>query len=65
MCSSATTPSIFFVIDNGVYDMLHGNLQHQWDEQAQRLTASFTDFVVTYQGKKHRVLDGSIDATRA
>ncbi|MNE29069.1 hypothetical protein D3C80_1225370 [compost metagenome] len=56
---------LFYIIDKGVYDMLGGNIQHYWDESAQRLTASFTDFEITFQGKKHRITNGSIDVKRA
>ncbi|MCY1462335.1 hypothetical protein D9M71_800990 [compost metagenome] len=56
---------LFYIIDKGVYDMLGGNIQHHWDESAQRLTASFTDFEITFQGKKHRITNGSIDVKRA
>lgn len=55
---------MFFRINNGVYDMPGGNLQHHWDEQAKRLTVDFSNQVVTYQGLAHLVSNGSIDASR-
>jgi len=61
---NAESASMFFVIDNGIYDMPGGNLQHSWDEQTQRLTINFNDQVVTYQGQAHLISNGILDATR-
>lgn len=62
---NAQSARLFFKINNGVYDMHGGDLQHTWDEQAQRLTVNFSDQVVTYQGQTHLISNGSLNATRS
>lgn len=56
---------LFFLVGNGVYDMEKGRLQYQWDMQNRTLTATFTDYVVSFQGEEHHIMDGSINVTLA
>lgn len=56
---------LFYSIGIVVHDMVGGSLTYQWDVQKRILTATFTDYVVSYQGIEHRITDGSINVTLA
>ncbi|RCL25201.1 hypothetical protein C6A77_14375 [Pseudomonas sp. AFG_SD02_1510_Pfu_092] len=56
---------LFYLVDIGVHDMVGGSLEYQWNAQERTLTATFTDYVVSYQGKEHRITDGSIEVSLA
>lgn len=54
---------LFFSI-NGLYeDLTGGHLQYEWNVENRTLTADFTDYVVSYQGRDHRITDGRIEVT--
>ncbi|WP_286919918.1 hypothetical protein [Pseudomonas sp. UBA6753] len=56
---------LFFLI-NGLYeDLTGGHLKHEWNVEKKTLTADFTDYVVSYQGRDHRITDGRIEVTLA
>lgn len=56
---------LFFLIGSLYYPLTGGRLQHEWNVENRTLTAEFTDYVVSYQGKDHRITDGRIEATLA
>lgn len=56
---------LFYLIGSVIHDMVGGSLKYQWDVQKRTLTATFTDYVVSYKGIEHRITDGRIEVTLA
>ncbi|WMY83336.1 hypothetical protein QR297_15240 [Pseudomonas shirazica] len=56
---------LFFSIGGMHYLLSGGRLQHEWNVDKKTLTADFTDYVVSYQGRDHRITDGRIEVTLA
>ncbi|MFK0270954.1 hypothetical protein [Pseudomonas asiatica] len=54
---------LLFLIGGLYYPLTGGRLQHEWDMDKKTLTADFTDYVVSYQGRDHRITDGRIEVT--
>ncbi|WP_085692953.1 MULTISPECIES: hypothetical protein [unclassified Pseudomonas] len=56
---------LFFSIGGMHYPLSGGRLKHEWNGDKKTLTADFTDYVIGYQGKDHRITDGRIEVTLA
>ncbi|WJD68341.1 hypothetical protein QQ994_17085 [Pseudomonas asiatica] len=52
---------LLFLIGGLGFPMNGGRLQHEWNVENKTLTATFTDYVISYDGKDHRITDGSIE----
>ncbi|MBA6112175.1 hypothetical protein H4C48_17655 [Pseudomonas asiatica] len=54
---------LLFLIGGMYYPLTGGRLQHEWNVENRTLTATFTDYVISYDGKDHFITDGSIEVT--
>ncbi|MEZ1439267.1 hypothetical protein QVM41_23680 [Pseudomonas shirazica] len=56
---------LLFLIGSLGFPMTGGCVKHEWNVENRTLTAEFTDYVISYQGKDHHITGGSIEVSLA